>query len=93
MIYQIALCATLLFLAMTGLPDVRARSDQFGAKQQAVEPRQVAPRTLEVDKPKFIDVRASDASLNEIAKWLSQSFELNAAPREKSLPIWRRTSG
>jgi hypothetical protein len=83
MIYQIALCATLLILAITGSPNVQAGSDQSGSKQQAVEARQQTPRMLEADKPKFMDVGVSDASLNEIAKWLSQNLEL---PLSDELP-------
>lgn len=83
MIYQIALCATLLILAMTGLPNVQAGSDQSASKQQTVEPRMQTPRTREADKPRFIDVRVNDESLREIAKWLSQNLEL---PLSDELP-------
>ncbi len=93
MLYQIVLSAMLLVLAFTSLPRLKADADASApaASQQSIEPGQQAPafRLAEQDKPKAIESRAIDPSLNEIARWLSEHFELpyaNEAPRLELVP-------
>ena len=72
MLYPVALLAMLVLVVATGPIHVRAEVDQ-----PTMPPQLEAPvfRVLP-DKPKVIDVRATPASLDEIAKWLSANFEL-----------------
>src|SRR5688572_32711496 len=69
MLYQIAVSVVLLMLAFTTLPRLQAEPEQLGARQEAIVPQQ-APllRSVDPDKPKVIDVRAIDPSLNEMAQ-------------------------
>ena len=72
MLYPVALLAVLVLVVATGPVRVRAEVDQPTMPPQLEAPVfQVHP-----DKPKVIDVRATPASLDEIAKWLSANFEL-----------------
>ncbi len=91
MLYQIVLSITLLILAFTTLPKLDADADGPTARQQTIEPGTPAPPLwLEQDQPKAIDIRAIDPSLNEIARWLSENFELpyaNEAPHVERVPV------
>ena len=72
MLYPIALLAMLVLVAATSPIPVRAEVNQSTTPPQLEAPVfQVLP-----DKPKVIDVRATPAALDEIAKWLSANFEL-----------------
>jgi hypothetical protein len=85
MLYPIAMLAMLVLLATTGPFLVRAEVDQ-----PAMPPQLEAPVFQALpDKPKVIDVRATPASLDEIAKWLSVNFEL---PYSRESPRLERVS-
>jgi hypothetical protein len=79
MLYQIVLSVALLVLAFTGLPKVLdSDTGNASSRQQTVEPRLHKPvfRQDEADKPKAINVSVIDPPLNEIARWLSENFDL-----------------
>ena len=90
MLYQIAVSVVLLILAFTTLPRLQAEPEQSGTRQEAIVPQQ-APllRSIDPDKPKVIDVRAIDPSLNEMAQWVSANFDLpysSQPPRVERVP-------
>jgi hypothetical protein len=90
MLYQIVLSITLLILAFTTLPKLNADADGSTARQKAIEPGTPPPALwLEQDPPKVIEIRGVDPSLNEIARWLSENFELpyaDEAPHVERVP-------
>jgi len=71
MLYPIALLALLVIL-VAGTPNVRADDDQSAMPPQLGAPMLHVPS----EKPKVINVRATNESLDEIAKWVSANFEL-----------------
>jgi hypothetical protein len=90
MLYQIAVSVVLLILAITTLPRLQAEPEQSGTREEAIVPQQ-APllRSIDPDKPKVIDVRAIDPSLNEMAQWVSANFDLpysSQPPRVERVP-------
>jgi hypothetical protein len=91
MLYQIVLSIALLILAFTTLPKLAADTDPPSAREQTIEPGEQGPsfRPMEQDKPKALDIRVIDPSLNEIARWLSENFELpyaGEAPQVERVP-------
>ena len=72
MLYPIALLAMLVILALTGPLNVRAEDDQSAMPQQLGAPMLPAPP----DPTQVINVRATQTSTDEIAKWLSANFAL-----------------
>jgi hypothetical protein len=91
MLYQIVLSAMLLIFAFTILPKLNADAGGPVARQESIEPEEQAPtfRPVAQDEPKAVDVRVIDPSLNEIARWLSDNFELPYAdetPRLERVP-------
>lgn len=83
MLYPVALSVTLLILAFTTLPTVDA--DRSSPGDRTIEPATQMPtlRSIDLDKPRAIDVRMTEPSLDEIARWLSENFEL---PHPDNLP-------
>jgi hypothetical protein len=72
MLYPLALLAMLVIVALTGPINVRAEDDQSAMPPQLGAPM-LPPRP---DPTKVINVRATETSTDEIAKWLSANFEL-----------------
>jgi hypothetical protein len=72
MLYPIALLAMLVILALTGPINVRAEDDESAMPPQLGAPM-LPPRP---DPTQVINVRASETSTDEIAKWLSTNFGL-----------------
>jgi hypothetical protein len=72
MLYPIALLAMLVILALTGPINVRAEDDE-----SAMPPQLGAPMLpARPDPTQVINVRATETSTDEIAKWLSTNFGL-----------------
>jgi Domain of unknown function (DUF6647) len=72
MLYPLALLAMLVIVALTGPINVRAEDDQSAMPPQLGTPM-LPPRP---DPTKVINVRATETSTDEIAKWLSTNFGL-----------------
>jgi hypothetical protein len=88
MLYQIVLSTMLLIFAFTVLPELKADADEPAARQESIEPGEQAPAFRPME-PRAIDIRVIDPSLNEIARWLSENFELpyaDEAPRLERVP-------
>ncbi|MDQ8731638.1 DUF6647 family protein [Bradyrhizobium sp. LHD-71] len=83
MLFPVALSVTLLIFAFTTLPKVD--TDASRPAHETTEPHTQMPtfRSIDMDKPKAIKVHATEPSLNEISRWLSDNFDL---PHSDNLP-------
>jgi hypothetical protein len=82
MLYPMALFAMFVILVGSCAQNVHAEAGQFALEQQSEEFQAPPPLLLpRPEKVRPIEVHASDASLDELAKWLSANFDLPYAAR------------